>query len=278
MVSYLHNQFYPTVIERISQRLQQKGYRVLLFVNEENVSEETQTDDLLLDMLEYQVDGIILASSLLSSRLAQHCKDHAIPVLLFNRASLLHGVSTVTSDNYEGGCLAARVLVHGGARRPAFIAGLQDASTSIEREQGFVDTLTRLNITLYARAVGHYSFDGAIRAARMLFNRISSNRPDAVFVANDHMAFGVLDVLRNECQLAVPDDVQVIGFDNVPQSAWGGYRLSTIEQDSECMSTEAVRILLEQMHARADYRPVHIRTPVRVVLRGTTRQPVKAGR
>jgi len=99
-------------------------------------------------------------------------------------------------------------------------------------------------------------------------------RPDALFVANDHMAFAVLDVLRNELKLSVPNDVQVIGFDNVPQAGMGGYSLSTIEQDSSLMSQAAVSTLLQQIKSGNQAKAEHIRVPVRLILRKTTKSAV----
>jgi len=270
VVSYLQNQFYPTILERISRLLQIHGFHVLLFVNEENVSHEKETDDLILDIMGYQVDGIILASSLLSSKLAKYCRDSATPVVMFNRISTLKGVSTVASQNHEGGQLAAQTLLAGKPKRIGFIAGLEESSTSLEREQGFLDALKKSGKPLFAREVGHYDYERAASAAREMFSRREA-RPDALFVANDHMAFGVIDVIRNELKLSVPNDVQVIGFDNVPQAGMGGYSLSTVEQDSSLMSQAAVSTLLQQIKSGNQAKPEHIRVPVRLILRKTTK-------
>lgn len=274
VVSYLQNQFYPTILERISRLLQTHGFHVLLFVNEENVSHETETDDLILNIMGYQVDAIILASSLLSSKLVKYCRDSDTPVVMFNRVSSLKGVSTVASQNHEGGQLAAQTLLAGKPKRIGFIAGLEESSTSLEREQGLIDGLKQAGKTLFAREVGHYDFEKAASAAREMFGS-RRVRPDALFVANDHMAFAVLDVLRNEFKLSVPEDVQVIGFDNVPLAGMGGYSLSTVEQDSNLMSQAVVLTLLQQIKSGKQAKAEHIRVPVRLVLRQTTKSGLK---
>lgn len=269
VVSYLHNQFYPTIIERLCKRLELDGFHVLLFVSEDTFSTESQTDALLLDILSYQVDAIILASSLMSSKLAKRCRDSATPVVMFNRTSKLRGVSTVASDNYAGGQLAARTLLSRGAQRLGFIAGLEQASTSIERESGFKDELASHGRSLYARDIGHYDLLRSSEATRRLFHQ-KKRFPDGVFVANDHMAFGVIDAIRNELGLRVPEDVQVIGFDNVPQSAWGGYQLTTIEQDAQAMSDAAVSLLMQQITHENLTQSKHIVVPIRLIERQTT--------
>ena len=267
VVSYLHNQFYPTVIERLSQLLQAHGYHVLLFINSDTSSSDEEMDALLPDILQYQVDGIVLASTMMSSKLATHCRSVGIPVVLFNRVAPVKEASTVTSDNYEGGRLAAQILLERGARRIGYISGLEDSSTTQDRERGFLDELTRHRKRLFARISGEYDFTLARAATCEIFHR--SKRPDALFVANDHMAFAVIDALRIDCGLDVPKDVQVVGFDNVPQAAWGGYQLTTIEQDSEQMARATVAILLKHIESGIA-APQRVVTPVRAIMRATT--------
>lgn len=301
VVSYLDNQFYPTVMEQLSQRLQQHGYHVLLFIGRANEvcsssrhgavapsvdiqrgalngaedveSTAEDTDTILMEILQYQVDAIVLASTMLSSTLSDHCRALGIPVVLFNRTAPVEGVSAVVSNNYEGGRLAAQHFLSTGAQRIGFIAGLEDASTSREREQGFMAALQQAGVSLAARAVANYSMEQARAVTRTLYAGASEHAlPDALLVANDHMAFGVLDALRLDLGLRVPHDVQVIGFDNVPQAAWGGYQLTTIEQDAVRMVNATVDLLIRQLDSRFSLPPERIVMPVRMVYRATTRQ------
>jgi DNA-binding LacI/PurR family transcriptional regulator len=231
VMSYLDNQFYPVVLEKISQRMQRDGYHVLLFI-----ADTSEVDAVLSDILQYQIDGLVLASTTLSSALALRCTDAGIPVVLFNRTSReSQSCSSVTSDNYEGGRLVARHLVETGHERIAFIAGMEDSSTNLERERGFLDSLAENGRRCYARAVGNYDFEQAKAATRTLFKGLAPVRPDAVFVANDHMAIAVMDTLRREMGLRVPLDVSVVGFDNVRQADWGAYQLTSVEQDADAM-------------------------------------------
>ncbi|HZP89157.1 MAG TPA: LacI family DNA-binding transcriptional regulator [Burkholderiales bacterium] len=270
VVSYLRNQFYPLFVEQSSQLLKKYGYHVLLFVSDGHETAKPEVDELVMEMMQHQVDGIILASVTLSSALAKSCQMAGVPVVMFNRVAPVPGVHTVASDNVAGGRLAARALIEGGFERIAYIAGLEDSSTNRDREQGFRDELRKHGRRVFARAVGHYNFEQAAQAARELF--VGTDVPDALFVANDHMAFAVLDTLRNELGLRVPDDVAVIGFDNVPQAAWGGYRLTTVEQDLELMTEAAVSILINQL-SNGDDTVRQVITPVRLITRETTPKP-----
>ena len=270
VMGYLENQFYPLVIEKLSQKLQKQGYHVLMFI-----SDGDETDGVLDEILQYQIDGIVMASAMLSPDLARQCADSGVPVVLFNRvpdtsAFARHTTSSVTSDNVEGGRMVAQLLLARGHKRIAFLAGLEKSSTNLDRERGFQEGLAAAGVTLFRREVGHYNFARAGEAARALFAQLpAGKRPDAVFVANDHMAIAVMDVLRQELGLRVPEDVSVVGFDDVPQAAWGAYQLTTVVQAVEPMVEATVELLHEQM--REDAQPRNVVIPCAVVERDTVR-------
>lgn len=268
VMSYLENQFYPVVIERLCQALQQDGYHVLLFI-----SETEDADSVLTDILQYQVDGIVMASTTLSSALANHCIDAGIPVVLFNRVAQLgamggYSTSSVTSENREGGRLVGELLVSKGHRRIAWLAGAENASTSRDREAGLCDALAAAGLPLHARGVGHYDFAEARQAVLALF-RDPANRPDALFAANDHMAIAALETLRTELGMQVPHEVSVVGFDNVPQAAWPSFKLTTVQQDVEQMVDATRTLLFEQIGGQVMARSVSV--PCVLIERGTVR-------
>ena len=269
VLSNLQNQFYPVVIETLSQRLQKDGYHVLLFI-----TETEDADELLLELLRYQVDGIVMASTQLSSGLAQQIADARIPVVMFNRTSLKGSISTVSSDNLGGGRAVAHFLADAGHQRVAYIAGAEDSSTNQDREEGLRAGLAERGLRVVARAVGNYEFERAALATQELFGGMlpSAERPDALFVASDHMAFAAIDTLRGALGLRVPEDVSVVGFDNVPQAAWGAYRLTTVEQSAVPMIEATVQMLLQQLEDDAVTRD-HVVVPTRLVLRSSARVP-----
>jgi DNA-binding LacI/PurR family transcriptional regulator len=224
----------------------------------------------LEEILDYQVDGIIMASVALSSELTARCQAAGVPVMLFNRAQDDAGISAVTSDNRAGGRAVARFLLDGGHKRFGHIAGWEGASTQRDREQGFADGLGEAGIDRYDREVGNFQIDEARAAARRMFDR--PDRPDAVFAANDHMAFAVMDVLRYELGLSVPGDVSVVGFDDVPPASWPAYDLTTVRQRANLMVERTVATLLkmiEQPGARAEQHVL----PAPLVVRGSARIP-----
>ncbi|MBK9082501.1 MAG: LacI family DNA-binding transcriptional regulator [Rhizobiales bacterium] len=265
LVAYLDNQFYPLALEQLSRALQARGYQTLIFMT------ETGNQDVVVQkMLQYQVEGIIMLSAELSSSLASECAATGTPVLLFNRYVPGLPASSVTSDNLEGGRQVAHHLADSGHTRIAFIAGQENSSTSRDREAGFCKGLAERGMTPVARAVGGYTFDGAARAARELFAK--PDRPDSVFVANDHMAFAVMDVLRNELRLRIPQDVSVVGYDDVPEASWGGYDLTSVSQNLGEMIQATIDILMSQIDRQHVKRKAAI-IPARLVARGSARMP-----
>ena len=269
VLSALENLYYPAVLERLAKRLQQDGYHLLIFIGD-----NANSDDLVEEILQYNVDGIVLGATTLSSALAQRCADASIPVVLFNRimaSGSAGAVSSVRSDNVGGGRDIARFLVAGGHQRIAYIAGREDSSTNLERERGFRDGLAELGQRIYARAIGNYDVAQARQAARELFGD-AADRPDAVFVAGDQMAIAVLDTLRHELGLAVPHDVSVVGFDNVPQAGWASYELTTFEQPVEPM-VEATVALLQGYLREAQTPPSrNLVVPGQLIIRQSARQ------
>ena len=266
-VAYLDNQFYPLVLERLSRALQARGYQALLFMTDPG-----DQDQVVQKMLQFQVQGIVMASATLSSSLARECADTGIPVVLFNRYEPSSPASSVTSDNIEGGRLVADFLVRGGHERIAFISGLEDSSTNRDREAGFYKGLAEHGMTVTQRAIGGYDFAQAADATRQVM--AAAQPPDAIFVANDHMAFAVMDVIRHELGLSIPQDVSVVGYDNVPQAAWKGYDLTTVTQDSDTMIEATVSILLEQIERREVRRRAAV-SPSELIVRGSARIPAQ---
>ncbi|MEX0730796.1 MAG: LacI family DNA-binding transcriptional regulator [Aquisalimonadaceae bacterium] len=268
VLAYLDNSFYPRVLELLSRGLQRKGYHVMLFL-----AAPGGADDVLQEILQYQVAGILMASATLSSVLAKECEAAGIPIVLFNRYIPGSPNSSVTSDNYAGGVAVGEFLVAAGHERIAYIAGASDASTNKDRWAGLIKALSEAGRACWGQADGAYSYDRAAQAAREMFSdRAPPDRPDAVFVANDHMALAVMDVLRHELRLKVPEDVSVVGYDDVPQAAWPAYDLTTVEQAVEPMVDAAINILLGQVSNERVQRH-NVVIPGDLVLRGSARLP-----
>ena len=266
VVAYLENQFYPEALERLSNSLQAQGYHVLIFMAGKNMQ---SLDGVVEEILDYQVDGIVAASVAMSSTLAERCKFAGVPMVLFNRSQDLPSMSAVTSDNIAGGRKVAEFLISGNHKKIGYISGWEGASTQRDREAGFISCLANSGFTLHNRQVGNFVMEEAKEATRKMF---SSDPPDAVFVANDHMALAVMDTLRYEIGLKIPQDVSVIGYDDVPASAWPAYNLTTVRQPVNKMVQETVEILIEKIN-NTEIKPRRVKIDGPLIIRGSARLP-----
>ena len=268
VVGHFENHFHPSALELLSRELKKNGYHILVFLAP---NEESDTEEIVADLLDYQVDGLIAASVAMTGPLASRCRAEGIPAILFNRHQGKDGPTSVASDNFDGARRVAHFLVAGGHQRIAHISGWRGSSTGREREDGFRTGLKDFDVALATCADGRYSRSAAAEACRSIFARVGP-APDAIFVGGDHMAFAVIDTLKSELGIRVPEDVSVVGVDDVPLAAWPSYSLTTMRQPLERMVEATVGKLLEAIDQR-NTPPVHLRFPCSLMLRGSARLP-----
>lgn len=264
VVAYMRNQFYPEAIERLSQALGAQGYHILLFM----VGNDGDMGDVIERMIDHQVDGIVAASVAVDAALARRCAAAGIPVVLFNRGADGAGLTQVTSANRAGGRAVAEFLLAGGHRRMAQVTGWRGATTGRDRAEGFREALREAGAAPAAEADGMFRRDAAARAALEIW---AAERPDAIFVGNDHMAFGVIDALR-AAGARVPEDVSVVGYDDVGPASWRAYDLTTVRQPAARMVEAAVGALMALIDepGRGATR-IEIEGPL--IVRGSARRP-----
>ncbi|KPQ24649.1 MULTISPECIES: LacI family DNA-binding transcriptional regulator [unclassified Halomonas] len=269
VVTYsLENPFYSFMLEKASRYFQQQGYHLQLFFAPSDSGFATVIDDIIRS----QVEGVLMLAITLDSAQAEEVADFGIPFVVINRTVNFDGISQVGSDNHSGGYWAGHYLASLGHRRIAYLAGLPDSSTDLQRKAGFLEGLADEGLACHAAEIGNYRYADACHATRRLF--ANSSQPDALFCANDLMAIAAIDTLRHEFGLAVPDDVSVIGFDDVPMAAWPSHSLTTLKQPVELMASKATELLMAQIN-QIDTAPEHIMLPVTPMLRNSTRRSIR---
>jgi DNA-binding LacI/PurR family transcriptional regulator len=265
VISEMNSPFYPFVLEKLTQRLHELGWRVLLFTTDA----QHEVDELLPLVLEYQCDGLVIASATLSSHMAEALRARGTPVVLFNRYSREAGTNAVCCDNFNGGRLVAqRLLAH--HTRFAYIAGRENTSTNRDREQGYIQTLEQAGKNVQHES-GNFTYEAGFAAMQRLLSR--SDAPDAVFCANDITAIGAIDAAR-ERGVVVGQQVSVVGFDDIPMAAWSAYNLTTVRQPVHQMIDSSLQLLLEAIGQ--DMVGSNLRfIPGEYVERGSVRQAIK---
>ncbi|MBL8058222.1 MAG: LacI family DNA-binding transcriptional regulator [Anaerolineales bacterium] len=264
IVTHISNPFYPYIIEKLTRKLQEMGRQTLLF----SVEPDQDVDEILPLVLQYRVDALIITSASLSSEMASQCERQGTPVVLFNRYVPGAKVSAVCCDNIEGGRLVANLLLDAGHKRLAHIAGRAPTSTNRDREKGFADRLRERGYGTWLRDESDHAYQSGREAAQRLFRR--PDRPDAIFCVSDAVAFGAIDAARYDCGLRIPEDVSIVGFDDLPTAAWPAYSVTTIREPVNRMVDLTLELLVERIeHPQAE--PVLELLPGQVVKRTSAR-------
>jgi len=266
VISYFDNPFYSQVLEALAQKLDTLNYRLLLFVGDR----EGNVDRIFDQIMQYRVDGIVLASVTLSLELSEECLAAGIPVVLFNRSEESGMASSVNSNNEAAARQIAEFLLAGEHKRFAYVGGVADSPVNIARQRGFISTLEEHGITDVRVVHGNYDAQQTTRAAYSLFS--TSPAPDAVFVANDHMAVTVMDVARYEFGLRIPEEVSVVGYDDIGPSGWPSYALTSASQPVGAMVDATVELLMKQIDS-GTIEPEQITVPGTLVIRHSARRP-----
>ncbi|KKB12619.1 hypothetical protein VE25_06825 [Devosia geojensis] len=260
----IRNPYYPEVVDALSRRLATHGFRTMLTT----VWGDITVDDVAPSLVQSRVDGAIIASIADADRLGELLYKNGAAVMLFNRsAATSDKLSSVRCENVEGGRSVANYLLDKGFSRLAYIAGVEHIYTTQEREAGFVGRLMERGVQLFAREHGDYTYKGGFDAALRLAT--ADTRPEAIFCANDITAIGAIDGVR-AAGLRVPEDISIVGFDDIELASWPPYGLTTVRQDKAALIESCVDVLVEQI--RSGQRTRHIQlVPVSIVERTSVR-------
>jgi DNA-binding LacI/PurR family transcriptional regulator len=224
IVSDITNPFYPEVLTGMTEALQNEGLNVMLFAG----TSARGADDMVPLALRYRPDVIVVMAATISSRAAVEAAEAGTRVIFFNRYVPGVAALSVTCDNVLGGRQVADHLIDLGHRRLAFVAGLLDATTSVERWRGFAERCAERGLpTPLKEEAGVFTHDTGYAAALRLLSL--KDRPDAIFCANDILALGALDAMAS-LGLKAPGDLSVVGFDDISMATWPSYSLTTYRQ------------------------------------------------
>lgn len=193
-----------------------------------------------------------------------------IPVVAVDPHRGRTGLTTIDSDNMRGAITATEYLLSLGHRRIGFLGGRPDLESARLREEGYRAALKAAGVPVDPELirVGGYRSETADQPAHELLTL--PDRPTAIFAANDLSALRTIEVARN-LGLRVPDDVSVVGFDNVPESAMSTPPLTTIAQNIRQMGSEAISQLIAMMDGTAE-GGAHVTLPTELVVRASCRR------
>lgn len=260
-----HNPIFLQVFDLFTRGLQERGLRPLLV----NLSDETDPETSVQLLQQYSVDAAIVASSTLPVSFAEQFQAAGVPVVhAFGRYSESPKINVVGIDNKEAGRMAARELLRRGYRKIAMLAGPETATSTQDRLFGFLDMLSRTSgvqvTTSFAQA---YSYDAGWAEMQRLI--AEGDLADGYFCGDDVLSIGALSAVQ-AAGLMVPDDIGLIGLNDMEMAGWKNINLTTIRQPIP----EVVRLSVEMVCKMLDCDSTEAKAnllPCELVERGTLR-------
>lgn len=262
IVPNIANPFYTTLTRGLDDGMGRSDYRVVICDTEGHAEQELE---FVGEMCDRRVDGIVLDSFVLSEASLQQVTGNAIPAAWIGGRTVEHpGIDTVTADDEAGAFDATMHLIAGGRRRVGMITGPPGAGT--RRNDGYHRALEEAGLAVDGEIVrqGDWTRAGGAAAMRQMLD--AGLRPEGVFCGNDLMAIGALDVLR-ERGLTVPDDVALVGFDDIDAAAMVTPPLTTVLNPAYETGVTAGRLLASRMTGAYRGGARHALLPCSLVVR-----------
>lgn len=262
IASDMSNPYRSEQISALAKRLVSEGFRPMLFCIDKGMDEE----QLLSILLNYQVAGVVITSDAPPVGICEECARMRVPLALVDRIDDLPSVDYINGDNRKGGRMAAEALIAAGRRELVVVRPEKIGYSGRARIAAFTERVAEDGIPTRVLEVMASEYEGGVEAS----SDIASNRDKnlGVFCASDTVALGLLDALRNRHGVRVPEEVSLIGYDDIPQAAWVFADLTTIKQSVDEFAKLTVNMLKERINAPDAAPKSHI-VDVTLVRRGT---------
>ena len=277
LVTDIQNPYYPDIVRAVEDAALERNLAVLLCNGADDPAREETYLDLLVDR---RVDGIIIASSGLQERHGAWLARRSVPVVLVNWAAPDLALPAILGDNRAGGRLATEHLLSLGHRRIGHLSAPARNAAAAERLAGVVEALTTAGLDSYALTV--VEGDGRVGGGQLAAAELLDRDPGvtAIVCYNDLTAIGAVRAIRARGG-RVPEDVSVVGYDDIALSALVDPPLTTIAQRMPEMGRWAVERLGELIErngsgADAPLRPPPVILPVELRVRASTAPPAGA--
>ena len=247
VVSDMDHSLRAQLVDSLSRALVAADYRPFLLPTSRGEDTRRAIDM----MLHYNVSGAIVTSDASPQEIAAECARHDVPLVLVNKALMGGHVANVTQDTEAAGRLAAEALAEAGCRRVALARQRRPSYTIDLRCDAFAQNLPRLGLELVATAQGDaQNYAGGQEAGADFLGK--DIEAEGVYCANDFLALGFMDHLRH-AGLRIPQDLAIVGCDDIAEAAWGAYQLTTVRQSVEALTEatlEALLTCIADRHAR----------------------------
>lgn len=255
--------FMARQLDELSRALLRRGMQCLLL----NSAEVEQGITPLIELiLEFRVRAIVVMSGSPPSSIIDECVANGVRVILVNRQADDTEADTIVSDDLGGARIAAERLLQAGCRRIGVVGSGAGTPIQLRRRGAFIDRIKEVEIEPVVWASGETTYETGIEAARGL---LALHDLDGVFCVTDLLGLGFVDGARGMGR-RIPENLSVIGFDDIPQSAWAPYRLTTVRQSMNDLTESVLAAIEREMHGES-MALVHEILPVELVERSTVR-------
>ncbi len=265
VVGSIHSEYLLEIIRGVSDETQAQGYNMILLTSGQNSKDELTQVTYLMGGL---VEGILMVLPTEADRfMGVLCKDN-LPCILIDHRSVEYALPMVKASNQAGMHEATRYLLQLGHRRIGYIKGILGDGTSLERFSGFCDALEEAGIPVNDELVRQGDYESPSGESHGLELLQMEEPPTAIIASNDQMAMGVLSA-AHKLSLKVPEQVSIMGFDDIPMAARTIPPLTTVHQPLYEMGRKAVMMALNTIrNGRLEVKEEIL--PTRLVIRSST--------
>jgi len=237
----LDNPFRAEQIDLLTQGLLERGFRPILLRGDPSAD----VADLIGSLLQYSVAGVIVTSDTPPEEICMECLDNGVPLVVVNKRDPGAPVDRVVTAFEEGGRLAFDHLVASGCRKLAVVTPEHSSYSINGRALVFERAANDSGVPVIRIARGTQTYEGGLEASGFVA-RVAS-QVDGIFCTADYLALGLLDGLRHNHGLRVPEDIQVIGYDDIAQASWKAYDLTTLVQSRKILCEATLDLLMQRL-------------------------------
>lgn len=238
VISNYFNVFYYQILQILTNQILELGLRAMVFTSDP----QEDINELLKNLYQYQVDGVIVTSSAMSHHITSTWNQKGMPVVLLNGYLPEIGVSAVQSDQIGGGRLMADYLTRVGHQHFVYISSENSPHKNyLPRQQSFLERLQEKGIQDCRVIDAGYSYQSGLEAGRQLLKE--PNPPDAVFCSGDLNALGVIDAVREQGKLRLGQDISITGYDAPILQDLMAYPLTGLTQQTIRLCRDCLELL-----------------------------------
>jgi len=263
LVPNLDNSYVGTIMRGIDQELDRANFDMILYTSHRHPANESFYVSVIANGLP---EGLLLIAPLVPMTYLDALRERDFPYILIDQADTADNSSVVEATNWQGAYEATRYLCQLGHTRIAFVKGTISIRSAVDRLRGFKAALADCNIPLREELLieGDFQQRTGYEATKALLQSVTPP-PTAIFASNDLSALGAMEAAR-ECGFRIPDDISIIGFDDIPHASLVYPRLTTVRQPLEEMGQVAVKMLLERIKDRS-HPPQRVTLATQLVIR-----------